>query len=130
MVSLAATPPPVAAAVAALSSLTNSTAVPRVLDYIAVHHNGSTCQGRMHKADLSTVLGCPSRDLRLIDTHFPYSGGAFVTRPNGVLLCLGHVRAVLTAERLMVFDPNSKPVETLMPVLQSHLASGKQQLRA
>jgi hypothetical protein len=77
MVSLAATPPPVAAAVAALSSLTNSTAVPRMLDYIAVHHNCSTCQGRMHKADLSTVLGCPSRDLRLIDTPRLLRIGAF-----------------------------------------------------
>lgn len=59
------------------------------------------------KFSLSESLGCTLRDLRVIDQFAPggrYSA-AFLARKNGVIVTVGHIRAIVMRDQVLIFLP-------------------------
>jgi Mg2+ and Co2+ transporter CorA len=60
------------------------------------------------KFSLCESLGCALRDLRVIDqfsTNERYSGPAFLARSNCVIVNVGHVRAIVMRDQVLIFLP-------------------------
>ncbi len=60
------------------------------------------------KFSLCETLGCALRDLRVIDqfsTNQRYSGPAFLARSNCVIVNVGHVRAIVMKDQVLIFLP-------------------------
>jgi hypothetical protein len=60
------------------------------------------------KFSLCEALGCALRDLRVIDqfsTNGRYSGPAFLARTNCVIVNVGHVRAIVMRNQVLIFLP-------------------------
>mmetsp|Transcript_1211 Transcript_1211/g.2203 ORF Transcript_1211/g.2203 Transcript_1211/m.2203 type:complete len:664 (+) Transcript_1211:256-2247(+) len=68
------------------------------------------------KFSLCESLGCALRDLRVIDqfsTNGRYSGPAFLARSNCVIVNVGHVRAIVMRNQLLIFLPEVSGVGVL-----------------
>lgn len=60
------------------------------------------------KFSLCESLGCALRDLRVIDQfNGRYSGPAFLARSNCVIVNVGHVRAIVMREQVLIFLPEA-----------------------
>jgi Mg2+ and Co2+ transporter CorA len=60
------------------------------------------------KSSLCESLGCALRDLRVIDQfNGRYSGPAFLARSNCVIVNVGHVRAIVMREQVLIFLPEA-----------------------
>lgn len=59
------------------------------------------------KFSLSESLGCALRDLRVIDQFSSgrYAGPAFLARRNCVIVNVGHVRAIVMRDQVLIFLP-------------------------
>lgn len=86
------------------------------------------------KFSLSESLGCAFRDLRVIDPFLMttgstrYSGPAFLTRKNCVIVHVGHVRAIVMRDQVLMFPPEltsdkNAVIEKLITALVQHLNS-------
>jgi len=74
------------------------------------------------KFSLSESLGCALRDLRVIDQFAAsgwYAGPAFLARKKCVVVNVGHVRAIVMRDQVLVFIP-----ETSLGANGSSVASG------
>jgi hypothetical protein len=98
-------------------------AVPRLLDCVSISKNGTATRRQIRKSELASELSCPTRDLRLIDASFPGNYAAFLARRTGIVLCVERVKAVIKRNEVLLFDPNSKDVMPLVPMLQQQLTS-------
>ena len=60
------------------------------------------------KFSLCESLGCALRDLRVIDQfNGRYSGPAFLARSNCVIVNVGHVRAIVMRDQVLIFLPEA-----------------------
>lgn len=60
------------------------------------------------KFSLCESLGCALRDLRVIDQfNGRYSGPAFLARSNCVIVNVGHVRAIVMRDQVLIFLPET-----------------------
>jgi len=57
------------------------------------------------KSTLSERVGCPLRDLRIIDHVCHRTGPAFLPRQNGIIVHVGHVRCIVERDSVLVFLP-------------------------
>lgn len=77
----------------------------------------------IQKADAAQELGLMVRDLRAVDPSFRSQSPAILPRQNGIIIHLAHVRLIVLADRVLVFDPVNPDVERFIPRLQSRLES-------
>lgn len=77
----------------------------------------------IQKADAASELGLMVRDLRAVDPSFRSHSPAILARQNGIILHLAHVRVIVLADRVLVFDPINPAVEMFIPKLQTRLDS-------
>lgn len=96
---------------------------PRLLDVVVLGRNGTVARQQLRKSELASALGCPIRDLRLIDASFPGNCAAFLARRSAIVLCVEHVKAVIKRNEVLLFDPQSREVLPLIPMLQHQLAT-------
>jgi len=90
---------------------------------ISIYKNATAISRKLRKSELAQELRCPTRDLRLIDASFPGNYAAFIARPSAIVLCVERVKVVIKKDEVMVFDPQSKDVTPLVPMLQQQAAS-------
>ncbi|KAF5836253.1 hypothetical protein DUNSADRAFT_6205 [Dunaliella salina] len=87
--------------------------------------NGNTRRFFVRRRDLLREHKLQPRDLRRIDPaiDFTKTSPSITVKENALLLCLGGVRAIVTAEKALLFEPNSPAtrrfIETMVPHLQS-----------
>eukprot|EP00200_Dunaliella_tertiolecta_P018622 CAMPEP_0202398076 /NCGR_PEP_ID=MMETSP1128-20130828/1033_1 /ASSEMBLY_ACC=CAM_ASM_000463 /TAXON_ID=3047 /ORGANISM="Dunaliella tertiolecta, Strain CCMP1320" /LENGTH=824 /DNA_ID=CAMNT_0049001133 /DNA_START=49 /DNA_END=2524 /DNA_ORIENTATION=- len=90
--------------------------------------NGNTRRFFVRRRDLLREHKLQPRDLRRIDPaiDFTKTSPSITVKENALLLCLGGVRAIVTAEKALLFEPNSPAtrrfIETMVPHLQSKVA--------
>lgn len=77
----------------------------------------------IQKADAAQELGLQVRDLRAVDPSFRSHAPAILPRQNGIIIHLAHVRIIVLADRVLVFDPVNPAVEAFIPSLQARLDS-------
>lgn len=77
----------------------------------------------IQKADAAQELGLLVRDLRAVDPTFRSHSPAVLPRESGIIINLAHVRVIVLAERVLVFDPLNPAVEHFIPRLQARLDS-------
>lgn len=77
----------------------------------------------IQKADAAQELGLMVRDLRTVDPSFRSQSPAILPRQNGIIIHLAHVRLIVLADRVLVFDPVNPNVERFIPRLQTRLES-------
>lgn len=75
----------------------------------------------IQKADAAQELGLLVRDLRAVDPSFRTHSPAVLPRRNGIIMNLAHVRLIVLADRVLVFDPLNPAVEYFIPKLQARL---------
>lgn len=75
----------------------------------------------IQKADAAQELGLLVRDLRAVDPSFRTHSPAVLPRRNGIIINLAHVRLIILADRVLVFDPLNPAVEYFIPRLQARL---------
>lgn len=97
--------------------------VPRMMEFVRIGRNGTVVTEQVRKSQLAAHLGVPVRDLRLIDASFPGTCAAFVVRRGAILLCVERVKAVIRRDEVLLFDPDIRDVQTLVPLLQQQLAA-------
>ncbi|CAM9842602.1 unnamed protein product, partial [Phaeothamnion confervicola] len=56
---------------------------------------------------MAQELRCPLRDLRLIDPSFPGLYPAVVSRRSAIILSILKVKAIIRADELLIFNPDS-----------------------
>lgn len=88
---------------------------------LEVHASGPPVALYVQKADCAARLGLQVRDLRVVDPTFRSAGSAVLPRPGGIIVALGHVRVIILAERVLVFDPVNPHVEAFVGRLQGRL---------
>lgn len=77
----------------------------------------------IQKADAAQELGLMVRDLRAVDPSFRSHSAAILPRPHGIIIHLAHVRVIVLADRILVFDPVNPAVEYFIPRLQARIDS-------
>lgn len=80
------------------------------------------------KFTLAHELNCALRDLRIIDPKIPPQGTTFLARPNGIVINVGHVRAVIMRDCVWILPPEeegplvNEVIDALVPHLNWMLA--------
>jgi len=79
-------------------------------------------QRRLAKALLAARLRLPLRDLRVVDPAFRNEAPVVLARQSAIVIHLEHIRAVVEADRVTLFDPEQPAVEAFLPQLHARLA--------
>ncbi|KAG0239136.1 magnesium ion transporter [Actinomortierella wolfii] len=66
--------------------------------------NVKTTAGEFLKSDLCQKHGLHARDLRKIDSSFNNQMPVLLVRPEAILINLGHIRALIKADEVVLFD--------------------------
>ena len=83
----------------------------------APHHNSTQVSAYASpRGDLAASLGLPGRDLRYLDPKRP-SVTQLAARRSCLLLSVGHVRAVVLPDALLLFDRDRPELEGVVPAL-------------
>lgn len=94
------------------------------LPAVEIAAGGSPPKGiYVQKADAAVELGLMVRDFRTVDPSFRSSSPALLPRENGIIINLEHIRVIVLAERVLVFDPVNPAVEAFIPKLRAKLDS-------
>ncbi|KAJ2682506.1 magnesium ion transporter, partial [Coemansia spiralis] len=84
--------------------------------------------GEFQKSELCAQHGLQARDLRKIDSKFVNQMPAILVRKHAILVNLLHIRALIEADRIVLFDsigaPGNYSQSTLIFELQARLRSG------
>ncbi|KAJ2156850.1 magnesium ion transporter [Coemansia sp. RSA 552] len=92
------------------------------------HGNITVRAGEFQKSELCAQHGLQARDLRKIDSKFVNQMPAILVRRHAILVNLLHTRALIEADRIVLFDsigsPSSYNQSTLVYELQERLRSG------
>jgi magnesium transporter len=80
-------------------------------------------QRRLSKATLAARLRLPLRDLRVVDPAFRNEAPVVLARQGAIVIHLEHIRAVVEADRVTLFDPEQPAVEAFLPQLHARLAT-------
>ncbi|KAK4532320.1 hypothetical protein CCYA_CCYA11G3177 [Cyanidiococcus yangmingshanensis] len=80
-------------------------------------------QRRLSKAALAARLRLPLRDLRVVDPAFRNEAPVILARQGAIVIHLEHIRAVVEADRVTLFDPEQPAVEAFLPQLHARLAT-------
>lgn len=75
----------------------------------------------MQKADVALELCLNLRDLRVVDPTFRNESPVILARPTAMVIHLVHVRVLVTATRVLLFDPHHPAVAALTPRLRARL---------
>ncbi|KAA8493550.1 Mitochondrial inner membrane magnesium transporter mrs2 [Porphyridium purpureum] len=73
------------------------------------------------KADLAATTGLNLRDIRNVDPSFRQESPAVLVRSKAIIVNLEHIRAILQADRLLLFEPMHPSVQAFIPELQARL---------
>ncbi|GJQ15684.1 hypothetical protein GpartN1_g7475.t1 [Galdieria partita] len=94
-------------------------AVPLVCIEIDVH--GNIASKQVQKTELASFLKLNFRDLRVVDPSFRNESPVFLARKNAVIVHFEHIRAVIQATSLLLFDPPNPSVQNFIPSLRSRI---------
>ncbi|CAM9742200.1 unnamed protein product [Chrysoparadoxa australica] len=90
----------------------------RKLPALQLSKKGLSLSGReVSRQALAQELGCPLRDLRLIDPNYPGQFPAILPRGSAVVVAVGDIRAVITCQDLYLFDPDNVAVQGVVTTL-------------
>jgi magnesium transporter len=73
------------------------------------------------RRSLCAETGLTLRDLRVVDPSFRVQRPAVLVRRNAIVVNLEHVKCIITADTVLVFDYNAPAVKAFMPDLQRAL---------
>ncbi|KAJ2799303.1 magnesium ion transporter [Coemansia guatemalensis] len=92
-----------------------------------MHGNITVRAGEFQKSELCAQHGLQARDLRKIDSKFVNQMPAILVRKHAILVNLLHIRALIEADRIVLFDsigtPSNYNQSILIYELQEHLRS-------
>ncbi|OSX77355.1 hypothetical protein BU14_0152s0050 [Porphyra umbilicalis] len=83
--------------------------------------NGAVSARHVQKADVAAELSLNLRDLRVVDPTFRNESPVVLARPTAMVIHLLHVRILVTASRVLLFDPHHPAVAALTPRLRARL---------
>ena len=83
--------------------------------------NGAVSARHVQKADVAAELSLNLRDLRVVDPTFRNESPVILARPTAMVIHLLHVRILVTASRVLLFDPHHPAVAALTPRLRARL---------
>jgi len=73
------------------------------------------------KTELAADTGLNLRDIRVVDPSFRQEAAAIIVRSKAVIIKMEHVRALIQANRMLLFDPMHPSVRAFVPELQARL---------
>lgn len=94
-------------------------AVPLLCIEIDIH--GNITPKQVQKTDLASSLKLNFRDLRVVDPSFRNESPVFLARKNAVIVHFEHIRAVVQATSVLLFDPPNPAVQNFIPSLRSRI---------
>ncbi|GAB0489417.1 hypothetical protein MMPV_000636 [Pyropia vietnamensis] len=83
--------------------------------------DGTVSARHVQKADVALELSLNLRDLRVVDPTFRNESPVILARPTALVIHLVHVRVLVTASRVLLFDPHNPAVAALTPRLRARL---------
>lgn len=83
--------------------------------------DGTVSARQVQKADVALELSLNLRDLRVVDPTFRNESPVILARPTAMVIHLVHVRVLVTATRVLLFDPHHPAVAALTPRLRARL---------
>lgn len=83
--------------------------------------DGTVSARHVQKADVALELSLNLRDLRVVDPTFRNESPVILARPTALVIHLVHVRVLVTASRVLLFDPHHPAVAALTPRLRARL---------
>ncbi|EME29229.1 magnesium transporter CorA-like family protein (MRS2-7) isoform 1 [Galdieria sulphuraria] len=94
-------------------------AVPLVCIEVDIHGNMTSKQ--VQKTELASFLKLNFRDLRVVDPSFRNESPVFLARKNVVVVHFEHIRAVIQATSILLFDPPHPSVQNFIPSLRTRI---------
>eukprot|EP00871_Galdieria_phlegrea_P003219 jgi/Galph1/3899/GphlegSOOS_G2572.1 len=88
---------------------------------VEVDAQGNITSKQLQKTELASSLRLNYRDLRVVDPSFRNESPVFLARKNAVIVHLEHIRAIVQANSVLIFDPANPAVQNLLPQLRSRI---------
>ncbi|KAG1674277.1 hypothetical protein FOA52_013466 [Chlamydomonas sp. UWO 241] len=95
----------------------------RAFEVLRLDTSGRVRQGFTRRRDLLREYKLKPRDLRRIDPSVDVSRtpASIITKDNVILMCLGGVRAIVTAQKTLLFEPELNVSRKFMEVVLQHM---------
>mmetsp|Transcript_38985 Transcript_38985/g.154324 ORF Transcript_38985/g.154324 Transcript_38985/m.154324 type:complete len:190 (+) Transcript_38985:56-625(+) len=88
---------------------------------LEIKTDGTIRERHLQKSDVAAELHLNYRDLRVVDPSFRSETAMFLARSSAIVVHLEHIRALVQANRILLFDPNHPRVQAFLPQLRDRL---------
>mmetsp|Transcript_14195 Transcript_14195/g.20634 ORF Transcript_14195/g.20634 Transcript_14195/m.20634 type:complete len:373 (-) Transcript_14195:1356-2474(-) len=95
---------------------------------LEIKTDGTIRERHLQKSDVAADLHLNYRDLRVVDPSFRSETAMFLARSSAIVVHLEHIRALVQANRILLFDPNHPRVQAFLPELRDRLKQEKHPL--
>lgn len=83
--------------------------------------NGVIKEQTVQKSDIAADMRLNLRDLRVVDPSFRSEAPVVLVRDTTIVIHIEHIRALVQANRVVLFDPAHPAVQSFIPILKERL---------